>query len=108
MADFRRFYTSGGGILGEPVPRKDLRLCPPYYSGCWEGPKGWVGCHPTGMRPASPRRDSRAGETTMAKDKGPPSYRDAGDGKFVTPGYAKAHPGTTEKEHNNPPPKKGK
>lgn len=44
----------------------------------------------------------------MAKDKGPPSYRDSGDGKFVTPGYAKTHPGSTEKEHNSPPPKKGK
>lgn len=44
----------------------------------------------------------------MTKDKGPPSYRDSGTGEFVTPGYAKTHKGTTEKEHNNPPPKKGK
>ena len=40
------------------------------------------------------------------KDKGPPDYRDAGSGKFVTPGFAKNHPKTTEKEHNRPPPKK--
>jgi hypothetical protein len=44
----------------------------------------------------------------MAKDKGPPSYRDAGTGHFVTPDYAKSHPKTTEREHNNPPPKRGK
>ena len=42
----------------------------------------------------------------MAKDKGPPSYRDSGTGEFVTPDYAKAHPKTTEKEHNSPPSKK--
>lgn len=41
---------------------------------------------------------------TKGKDKGPPSYRDAGSGEFVKPGYAKAHPGTTVKEHNQPKP----
>lgn len=44
----------------------------------------------------------------MAKDKGPPDYRHSGTGRFVKPGYADKHPGTTEKEHNRPPPKKGK
>ncbi len=41
----------------------------------------------------------------MAKDKGPPSYRDSGTGQFVTEKYADKHPKTTEKEHNRPPPK---
>ncbi len=44
----------------------------------------------------------------MADKKGPPNYRDAGDGKFVTKRYAENHPKTTEKEHNKPPPKKPK
>lgn len=44
----------------------------------------------------------------MAKDKGPPSHRDSGTGQFVTEKYAKAHPKTTETEHNRPPPKRGK
>ncbi|RAO75785.1 multidrug transporter [Dyella jiangningensis] len=41
----------------------------------------------------------------MTSKKGPPNYRDAGTGQFVTEGYAKKHPGTTEKEHNKPAPK---
>lgn len=41
---------------------------------------------------------------SKGKDKGPADYRDAGTGQFVKPGYAKNHPGTTEKEHNRPPP----
>ncbi len=41
----------------------------------------------------------------MAKDKGPPTYRDSGSGEFVKKGYADKHPKTTEKEHNRPPPK---
>lgn len=36
----------------------------------------------------------------MAKDKGPADYRSSKTGQFVTPGYAKTHPSTTEKEHN--------
>jgi hypothetical protein len=43
-------------------------------------------------------------EQVMPNRKGPADYRDAGTGKFVPPGYAKAHPKTTEKEHNRPPP----
>jgi hypothetical protein len=42
------------------------------------------------------------------KDKGPPSFRDAGTGKFVDPDFAKSHPKTTEKEHNKPGPKPSK
>jgi len=42
----------------------------------------------------------------MATKKGPPNYRSAKTGKFVTEQYAKRHPSTTEKEHNKPQPKK--
>jgi len=42
----------------------------------------------------------------MAKDKGPADFRRSDTGTFVTEKYAKAHPKTTEKEHNRPPPKK--
>ena len=45
----------------------------------------------------------------MAKSpKGPADFRSAKTGKFVTPGYAEKHKGSTEKEHNRPPPKPGK
>ena len=45
----------------------------------------------------------------MATDKkGPPNFRNSGTGRFVTERYAEKHPKTTEKEHNRPPPKKGK
>jgi hypothetical protein len=44
----------------------------------------------------------------MPKDKGPPTYRDSKTGEFVTKKFAEKHPNTTEKEHNSPPPKKGK
>lgn len=40
----------------------------------------------------------------MPNKKGPPDFRDAGTGKFVTEKYADKHPKTTEKEHNRPPP----
>lgn len=38
--------------------------------------------------------------------KGPTDFRSSGSGRFVTEGYAKKHPKTTEGEHNRPPPKK--
>jgi len=44
----------------------------------------------------------------MSKEKGPADFRSAKTGRFVTEKYAKSHPNTTEKEHNRPPPKKGK
>ena len=44
----------------------------------------------------------------MSNKKGPPNYRSAVDGKFVTKKYAEKHPRTTEKEHNKTPPKKKK
>jgi hypothetical protein len=48
-------------------------------------------------------------EKKMSRNKkGPPDFRSAKSGKFVTEKYAKTHPSTTEKEHNRPPPKKGK
>lgn len=40
----------------------------------------------------------------MATSKGPPNFRDAGTGKFVTERFANQHQKTTEKEHNRPPP----
>ena len=40
----------------------------------------------------------------MPSKKGPPNFRDAGTGKFVTEKYADKHPKTTEKEHNRPAP----
>jgi len=46
----------------------------------------------------------QAKEQVMPNKKGPPDYRDSGDGKFVTKKYAETHPKTTEKEHNRPPP----
>jgi hypothetical protein len=43
----------------------------------------------------------------MAKKKGTHTgYRDAGTGKWVTPGYAKKHPKTTVKETVKNPKKK--
>jgi hypothetical protein len=39
-------------------------------------------------------------------NKGPTDFRNSKDGKFVTEGYAKKHPATTEGEHNRKPPKK--
>ena len=42
---------------------------------------------------------------TKGKDKGPADYRNSENGRFVKEDYAKAHPKTTEKEHNRPPPK---
>ena len=35
-------------------------------------------------------------------NKGPVTYRSAVSGHFVKPGYAKTHPSTTVKEHNQP------
>jgi hypothetical protein len=46
----------------------------------------------------------QAKEQVMSNKKGPPDFRDAGTGKFVTEKYADKHPKTTEKEHNRPPP----
>jgi hypothetical protein len=40
-----------------------------------------------------------------AKNKGPVDYRNSGNGRFVTPEYAKTHKNTTEGEHNRPPAK---
>jgi len=37
------------------------------------------------------------------KPKGPPNYRSAKTGRFVTKKYAKTHPATTETEHNRTP-----
>jgi|NGEPerStandDraft_6_1074524.scaffolds.fasta_scaffold202379_2 hypothetical protein len=42
----------------------------------------------------------------MAPKKEPTTGRDSGTGKFVTDKYVKAHPKTTETEHNKKP--KGK
>ncbi len=47
-------------------------------------------------------------EVRMSKAKGPADYRSAETGRFVKEQFAKTHPKTTEKEHNRPPPKKGK
>jgi len=52
-----------------------------------------------------PPNAGQAKEQVMPSKKGPPNYRDAGTGKFVTEKYAEKHPKTTEKEHNRPPPK---
>ena len=39
-------------------------------------------------------------DKVMSRKKGPPNFRDSETGKFVTEKYAKAHPKTTEEEHN--------
>jgi hypothetical protein len=41
----------------------------------------------------------------MTNKKGPPNYRSAKTGKFVTEKYSKTHKSTTEKEHNRSPKK---
>jgi len=51
-----------------------------------------------------------AQEAPKVKEKKPPKtdHRDAGTGKYVTEGYANAHPKTTIKETKPPKPRKSK